>query len=85
VEHLAASTAYQARFDKYICESDEHVRRRVCLFKAYFPKISEAKMKDRIFVVQQIHNYSKTKRLLQNKIIQKKEPGRHFKTPVETL
>jgi hypothetical protein len=42
-------------------------------------------MKDGIFLVQQIHNYSKTKTLAQNEILQKEEHGRHFKTPAETF
>jgi hypothetical protein len=42
-------------------------------------------MTEGLFLVQQTHNYSKIKTLVQNEIIQKEEPERHFRTPAETF
>jgi len=47
--------------------------------------MSDAKKKERIFVGPQLKNYLKNKTLVQNKIIQKEEPGRHLKMSAETF
>jgi hypothetical protein len=51
---LSTSSTYEARFYKNICEIDGKRTRRFCLFKEKIFKISEAKMKEGIFVGPQI-------------------------------
>jgi hypothetical protein len=59
-------------------------KRRLCLFKAKFPKISKTKMKEGIFVGSQIKQLFEDQTSVQNQILQKYESGRHLKISAET-
>jgi len=50
-----------------------------------YPKRSEAKMKERIFVDPKIKQLFETMILVQNSMLQKEDTGRHLKPSAETL
>jgi hypothetical protein len=49
------------------------------------PKITETKMKKEFSLVLKLNNYSKTTTLVQNCMLQREEPGRHFKRSAGTF
>jgi len=83
---LLISTAYQASFDKNICESDEWRKRRVFLFKAkFFPKISESKMGEGNFIGGQIKQIFTDHDFGTKLNAAERQTERHLKTSAETF
>jgi len=84
VEVLFDSFAYQARFDKNICESDKESKGFAYL-RQNFPKINEAKMKEGIFIGPQIRQIFEDQDFGTKLHSTEEKPGRHLKASAATF